>query len=124
MANRFVHFEIVAENPEKAAEFYTKVFGWKISKWEGGAVEYWLVMTGEKGEPGIDGGIVRASMMPPGTKTINTVMVEDIDAFQKKVTDAGGKVLVPKYSIPGVGQMAYCADAEGVVFGLHTGEQK
>ena len=36
MPNRVAHFEIQATNPEQAAEFYTKVFGWEIKKWEGG----------------------------------------------------------------------------------------
>jgi uncharacterized protein len=30
---RPVHFEIHAENPERAANFYTELFGWKIIKW-------------------------------------------------------------------------------------------
>jgi predicted enzyme related to lactoylglutathione lyase len=52
---RVVHFEIAANDPDKAAAFYQEVFGWKITKWEG-PQEYWLVETGEEGEPGINGG--------------------------------------------------------------------
>jgi predicted enzyme related to lactoylglutathione lyase len=55
---RVVHFEIHAEKPEKAVEFYSKVFGWKIQKWDG-PVDYWLVSTGSADERGIDGGIMR-----------------------------------------------------------------
>ena len=33
--SRVIHFDIEADDPQRAAEFYTKVFGWKISKWEG-----------------------------------------------------------------------------------------
>ncbi|MGZ7136310.1 MAG: VOC family protein, partial [Methanobacterium sp.] len=32
---RVVHFEIPADDPERAIEFYKNVFGWKIDKWEG-----------------------------------------------------------------------------------------
>ena len=32
---RVVHFEIPAENPERAAKFYKEVFDWKIEKWQG-----------------------------------------------------------------------------------------
>ncbi|HPT75026.1 MAG TPA: VOC family protein, partial [Methanomassiliicoccaceae archaeon] len=53
---RVIHFEIPAEDPERAVEFYKKVFGWKIDKWEG-PIDYWLVMTGENDEPGINGAI-------------------------------------------------------------------
>ena len=54
---RVVHFEISADKPERATEFYKKVFGWNIQKWDG-PQPYWLVATGSKSEPGIDGGIM------------------------------------------------------------------
>ena len=52
---RVTHFEIVAEDIDKAIKFYEKVFGWKIEKWDG-PIEYWMITTG-KDEPGIDGGL-------------------------------------------------------------------
>jgi len=55
---RVVHFEFYVDDPERAVKFYQEVFGWKITKWEG-PVDYWLVTTGEEGEPGIDGAIAR-----------------------------------------------------------------
>ncbi|MCX6616302.1 MAG: VOC family protein, partial [Acidobacteria bacterium] len=42
---RVVHFEIAADNMERAAEFYEQVFGWKFQKWSG-PQEYWLITTG------------------------------------------------------------------------------
>src|SRR5215469_1323983 len=42
---RVVHFEIHAQEPERAARFYSEVFGWEITKW-GGPVDYWLIKTG------------------------------------------------------------------------------
>ena len=33
MNNRITHFEIQAENPERAIKFYTDVFGWDFQKW-------------------------------------------------------------------------------------------
>ena len=53
---KIVHFEIPAENPDRAVNFYEKAFGWKANKWEG-PQDYWLVTAGEKDEPGIDGAI-------------------------------------------------------------------
>jgi predicted enzyme related to lactoylglutathione lyase len=46
--SRPVHFEIMAADPARAVEFYTKVFGWQIHKWEGGDQDYWLVTTGRR----------------------------------------------------------------------------
>ena len=111
---RVVHFEFNADEPERAVKFYQKVFGWEIKKWEG-PMEYWLVMTGEKEKPGIDGGIMRR--MDHET-TIVTIDVPSVDEFIKKIKQAGGKVIKPKEAIPGVGYFAYCADTEGNLFGI------
>ncbi len=63
---RVVHFEIHADDPERAARFYTEAFGWTIVN-VGGPVEYRLVTTGPDGEPGINGGIVRRQGPVPPT---------------------------------------------------------
>ncbi len=110
-----IHFEIMVEDPARAADFYRNVFGWQISKWDG-PIDYWLVMAGEEGEPGINGGLGK-SKGPPSS--INTMGVASIDEVVAKVTANGGKVIMPKDVIPGVGYQAYCQDTEGVVFGLH-----
>ena len=56
---RVVHFEIAADEPERAIKFYKEVFGWGIKDMGQGGAEYWLVTTGSKKEPGINGGIMR-----------------------------------------------------------------
>lgn len=113
--SRVIHFEISANDPQKVAAFYKKVFGWKIEKW-GGPQEYWMVTTGESG-PGINGGIFKPGEMFNGT--VNTIEVEDVDEFAKKVKLNGGQVVVEKMPIPGVGYQAYCKDVEGTIFGIH-----
>ncbi len=110
---RVVHFELPADDPERAVAFYEKLFGWKINKWQG-PVDYWLVMTGENA-PGIDGAIMRRESV---TSTTNTVDVPSVDEFAEKVVQAGGKVVAPKMAIAGVGYFAYCADTEGNIFGI------
>ena len=111
---RVVHFEINADNPERAVEFYKKVFGWSIENW-GGPVEYWLVTTGPEGEPGINGAIKRRS---DDQTTCNTISVPSLDDALQMIEKAGGKVLTPKMTIPGIGYNAYCRDSEGNVFGV------
>jgi uncharacterized protein len=113
--SRVVHFEVMADDPARAVEFYQNLFGWEINKWDG-PEDYWLVSTGPADEPGgINGGIGK-SQGPP--MTINTVDVSSVDAMAAKVEAGGGKVVVPKMAIPGVGFMIYCLDTEGVMFGL------
>jgi predicted enzyme related to lactoylglutathione lyase len=111
---RVIHFEIPADNPERAAKFYTKVFGWKIEKWQG-PFNYWLVTTGEEKEPGIDGAIMDRTTFKT---TVNTVGVPSVDEFVMKITEAGGKVVMPKGAVPGQGYVAYVSDTEGNIFGI------
>lgn len=113
--SRVIHFDIFADDPERAVKFYTEVLGWKITKWEG-PMDYWLVMTGPDDKPGINGGIGKRE--DPADRTINTIDVPSVDDFAAKVTGAGGKVLVPKRAIPGVGWIVLCLDTEGNKFCL------
>ena len=112
---RVIHFEIPAEDPERAVHFYENVFGWKIEKWDG-PTDYWLVATGEDKEPGINGAITRRE---GGFQTlVNTLDVPSVDDFITKVTAGGGSVLMSKMVVPGVGYLAYCKDPEGNMFGM------
>lgn len=119
--NRVIHFELGVDNPERAIGFYAKVFGWKVDQW-GGPENYWLVTTGQDGEPGINGGMMTNEFMRrTGVEraAVNTIGVASIDEFVQKIVRAGGKIIMPKMAIPGVGWQAYCEDTEGNVFGIH-----
>ncbi len=111
---RVVHFEIPADNPDRAIRFYSEIFGWKFQKWEG-PMEYWLVQTGEE-QKGIDGGLMRRRI--PGASTVNTVEVTSVDDSIRNIESKGGTTVVPKMPIPGVGYLAYCNDPEGNMFGI------
>jgi predicted enzyme related to lactoylglutathione lyase len=113
---RVVHFEINADDPERAVKFYQDVFGWEITKWEG-PTEYWLITTGPDEEPGINGGLMKRT--DPSATTWNTIQVDSVDAYLAKIVQAGGTVVLPKQTIPGVGYQAYCQDTEGNIFGVH-----
>ena len=112
---RVVHFEIPADQPERAIKFYNDVFGWQANKWEG-PEDYWLVTTGEENEPGIDGGIMRRQ--DPSASTTNAIDVPSVDDFTTKITENGGKVVMPKMAVPGIGYLAYCQDTEGNTFSI------
>lgn len=121
--NRVVHFEIHAEDPERAIDFYQEVFDWQFQSF-GGPMEYWLVLTGPEDQPGINGGLVRrqgpepAADQPVGS-AVCTIQVEDLDDCVGAVVGAGGRIVVPKMEIPGVGWSCYAKDPEGNLFGLH-----
>ena len=111
---RVVHFEISADEPERAQKFYTEVFGWDIQHWPG-PEDYWLVTTGPNDQPGINGGIFKRK---GPVNYVNTVDVPSIEAAVETIEKNGGKLVVPKRAIPGVGWLAYCQDTEGNVFGI------
>lgn len=119
MANRVVHFEIHADEPAKAAAWYSDVFGWRTQQPFPG---YYLVMTGEG--DGIDGGITQrrgpaAAQGAPVNAFVCTVGVANLDDMLAKALAAGAAVGVPKMAIPGVGWQAYIHDPFGNILGLH-----
>lgn len=122
--NRVVHFEIQAENVERAVKFYREVFGWTIEKWAD--MEYWMIMTAEKDskELGINGGLLpRKGGAPVEGAAVNafvcTMQVDNIDDIIKKIEGAGGTMALPKFAFPGMAWQAYYKDTEGNIFGLH-----
>jgi len=112
---RVVHFELAAANPERAIKFYQEVFGWEFQKWEGD-FDYWLIMTGDPKQPGIDGGLVRRENPWDVSRTV--VDVPSLDDAIAKITGNGGSVVQGKSEIAGVGYFAVCKDPEGNIFGL------
>ncbi|RJQ32332.1 VOC family protein [Candidatus Parcubacteria bacterium] len=117
---RVIHFEIPADDPERAADFYTKVFGWEVKKWEG-PQDYWMVMTGPEKEPGINGAIMKRLVPIAGDSVIayiNSISVSSVDEYVKRILDNGGVLTMPKVGISKVGWLAYCKDTEGNIFGI------
>jgi len=123
---RVVHFEIHADDPQRAIDFYESALGWEFSKWEGPG-EYWLIITGSQNEPGINGGLMRrhAPLSGDGFNAfVCTVQVESLELAASKVEESGGTVSIPKFLVPGVGWVAYFKDTEGNTFGVLEPEQQ
>ena len=125
MSHTVVHFEIPADQPERAVKFYRELFGWEIKHLgPAGAtgIEYWLVQTvptdaeGKPTEPGVNGGLMRRMM--PGQAPVNYISVEDVDEFARKAERLGAKVVVPKMPVPGMGWFVQLKDTEGNVFAI------
>ena len=120
MSSRVVHFEIHAEDPERAIRFYTDLLGWELKKWDGPA-DYWTIRTGPADERGIDGGLVLRRGPIDGTAVVAyvcTVNVSDLDTTLEKALAIGGTLALPKMPVPGVGWLAYVKDTEGNIFGM------
>jgi uncharacterized protein len=125
MDHTIVHFEIPADDPERAARFYRDLFGWKIDKFEASTdqrenpIEYWMVQTvptddkGMPSRPGVNGGLMRR--MYPAQPPVNYINVEDVDQFTKKAEELGAKIMMAKHPVPGMGWFSQFTDPEGNV---------
>ena len=122
-------------------KFYETVFGWNFNKMEmpepteeqmvrlkemmgelsEEEMQYWLISTGPEDKPGIGGGLSKRRK-PLGESGYNgviiTIEVENIDEMTKKVQDAGGKIVMPKMAITGVGYQAQFEDPEQNILGM------
>lgn len=119
---RVGHFEIHADDPQRAINFYQKAFDWQFNKWEG-PQDYWMIKTGAAEAPGIDGGLLKRMGPPPNDgQAVNafvcTLLSTQLDEEMNNALAHGGSVAVPKMAVPGVGWLAYVKDTEGNIFGL------
>jgi hypothetical protein len=118
--SRVIHFEIHADNPERAINFYKSVLGWGFQKWDG-PEEYYLITTGPDDQPGINGGLIKRRGTVDGNAVIAyvcTVEIPNIEEYLEKIKNNNGQIVVPKMPIPGVGWLAYAKDTEGNIFGV------
>jgi predicted enzyme related to lactoylglutathione lyase len=116
-----VHFDIPADDINRAKNFYEKLFDWKIERLPG-PMEYYNISTKDnKGNDSIGGGMGQRGQSEQ--KITNYIDVDSIDHYIKKVEELGGKTIMPKTTIPGFGYLATFLDTEGNVLGLwHTDE--
>ena len=111
---RVTWFDIPADVPDRAIKFYSKIFDWEFTKWDG-PMDYWMAKTGTK-EIGIDGGISKRISGQEGISI--TIDVPSVDEFIKKIIENGGKITCDKMLIPKFGWHAQCMDTEGNKFGI------
>jgi predicted enzyme related to lactoylglutathione lyase len=123
--SRVIHFEIHAEDVQRALTFYTAVFGWQAQDWsEYTGMPYFGVTTGAEDQPGINGAIMqRQGPNPPVggpvAGAVLTMGTEDFDATAARIAEAGGTVALDKHALPGMAWQGYFHDTENNVFGVH-----
>ena len=107
------HFAINADDVERARKFYEKVFGWKTTAW--GPPGFYQVEGA-----GIRGAVQQRRELVAGQRTVGfecTIAVDSIDRTEKAVVAAGGRVLMERSVIVGVGTLMWFSDPEGNPFG-------
>jgi uncharacterized protein len=120
--DKIVHFEIPADDVDRAKEFYGSIFEWELKDYPD--MQYTIVMTvpvDEKQTPtqpgAINGGMMKRSNTTPSSPVL-TIEVQSIDEALKKIEAGGGDTITPRTPIPGMGAFAYFKDTEGNTLGL------
>ena len=122
MQGEIVHFDISVDDVDKAVDFYKDVMGWKLEKYGGeggregmGEMVYWMVITNPDDEKAVRGGIGQKQM--PQQTGLNYYNAEGgLEAFNKRVIDKGGTVMMEKMAVPGYGWFSVCIDHENNPF--------
>jgi predicted enzyme related to lactoylglutathione lyase len=118
---RFVWYDLMTDDPDAAADFYTKVAGWGSSPWEGGEPEdgsgpYMMWTAGEKAIGGRAKLPEEAKAMGASTHWLAYVTVPDAEAVVKRTAELGGAVLMAPTTMAEVGTFAVLQDPQGAVF--------
>jgi predicted enzyme related to lactoylglutathione lyase len=115
LGSPIVHFEFWSANPAQAAAFYQQVFGWNIQHLP--EMDYHMVDTASGGV-GINGGIFKPKDGPIPAPTSLYLDVDDLDAYGRKITAAGGRLVVEKQEVPGMGTFSLFTDPDGRMLGI------
>ncbi len=118
--NGVVHFEIPVDDVSRAKKFYS-IFNWQIEDMpEMDYVALRTVPVDDQRMPkergAINGGMMKRT--PQVKAPVLAINVDSVDDYIKKVTAAGGKVVMPKQAVAEMGWYAYVTDTEGNVVGL------
>jgi len=122
MAN--IYFEIQADDPGRAIDFYSSVLGWQFTEAKGLPIAYWRI------EAGISGGglLKRPAPRPPAASGTNAFVcsfeVDSFDATADEILASGGAVAFGKFAVPGKCWQGYFIDTEGNTFGIFEVDER
>ena len=114
MPHQVVHFEIPADDVDRAREFYSSVFGWETDATPG-FPDYYTFDTSDGQQ--IQGGAIQARQ--PGIQApVNYISVESVEQSVDRIRRLDGEILMDKSPVPGMGWLAIFRDPEGNMLGL------
>jgi predicted enzyme related to lactoylglutathione lyase len=109
------HFSVNADDVGRARRFYEDVLGWTFEAW--GPPDFYLVHTGDGGIPG---SLQHRRELVTGERIVTmeaTFAVDDVDATARAVVAHGGRIIMDKTTIDGVGDLIWFQDTEGNALG-------
>lgn len=111
-----VHFDLPADDVERAKKFYEKLFDWKFNKVPMPEPFYLIETKDLNGNPAVGGGMGQRKL--PEQRIMNYIGVPSIEEYLTKVKKLGGNIITPKMAVPGWGYLAVCVDTEDNTLGL------
>ena len=106
---KFVWHEQVSDDPKRAQDFYTQLFGWGTEVFEAGEMDYTMISSGGQ----THGGFGKAMEGAPPPHWLSHVRVENVDETIEKAQSAGGKLAAGPLEMGEVGRMAIIGDPQG-----------
>lgn len=118
----FVWHELRTTDAKGAEEFYTHVIGWQTKgSGDPGGVPYTLLTAAGSEVAGLMEITPEMAAMGSSPGWVGFVGVDDVDAYARRIEQAGGKLHFPPMDIPTVGRFASVEDLQGSAFLLFKG---
>jgi len=117
-AAHFVWYELMTADESAAIAFYTEAIGWKAEDSGMPGMAYTLMKVGPAQVAGVMPTPIELQTRGTPSAWAGYVAVDDVDAMEVRVLEAGGQVLRPAEDIPEVGRFAVVADPQGASFML------
>ena len=108
------HFSINADDLKRAQNFYKGASDWKFEPW--GPPGFYMINTGDDSGPHILGSLQGRRELVPGQRMTGyecTISVPSISKAITAITEHGGKLIMQKTVIAGVGSLVFFEDTEG-----------
>ncbi len=118
------HFSINADDLARARRFYEKIFGWTFHAW--GPPGFFMIAMGEP-ESGMRGSLQGRRELAPGLKLNGlecTFAVDDVEKVAAAVRANGGRILMERTILAGIGELIFFQDPEGNVLGAMRYDEK
>jgi uncharacterized protein len=119
-----VHIEFAANDPQAAGGFYSQLFDWKLDYDPNLGYMQFQPESGPGGGFNKVGATEAAGFETKAGDVLVYVATDDIDATLARAESLGGKTLVPKMEIPGIGWFSIFTDPTGNKVGLYTSLQQ
>ena len=122
--DKIVHFEIPADDWDRAKKFYAEVFGWKAMdlKDPQGNLMYVMLRAAETDDQNmvVDKGAINGGLFKRTKEDVvprADISVDSIEDSMKKIEALGGKILTAPMPMPN-GRFVKFEDSEGNVMGM------